>query len=198
MIDTRFIRAILFNALSTAAFIAAGSAMAASSGDVDPTAIAAVSPVENGYRLGAGDKIRISVYGEDGMTGEYLVSETGTISFPLIGDFPVGNRTVSETREALQERLSRGIVNNPRVSAQILSFRPFYILGEINRPGQYPYSIGLTINSAVATAQGFTYRASTRKVMITHAGEGIERAVRVQPGTRIMPGDTVRVVEKIF
>lgn len=198
MIHIRFVKAMLFSVLSTTAFAAAGAAMAGSSSDVDPAAITAASPVENGYRLGAGDKIRIGVYGEDGMTGEYLVSETGTISFPLIGDFPVGNRTVSEMREALQERLARGIVNNPRVSAQILSFRPFYILGEINRPGQYPYTIGLTINSAVATAQGFTYRASTRKVMITHAGEDTERAVRVQPGTRIMPGDTVRVVEKIF
>ena len=197
MINIRSFRAMLLIFLSTLCLSMVSSAATASDigrQDGGPLTVSR----DDAYLLGPGDKIRISVYGEDGMTSEYLVSEAGAISFPLIGDFPVGNRTVSQMCADLEKRLAEGIVNKPRISAQILEFRPFYILGEINRPGQYPYSLGLTLYSAVATAQGFTYRASTHKVMITHAGDGIERVIRVRPDTRIHPGDTIRIVEKFF
>jgi len=150
------------------------------------------------YRLGPGDKIHIIVYDEASMTGDYTVSARGTVSFPLIGDVPAGGETIAGFRAALESRLSKGILNDPKVAAEIVEYRPFYILGEVNKPGQYPYSIGLTVYSAVATAQGFTYRANTHKVLITHAGENVERRVRINAATRIMPGDTVRVLERFF
>jgi len=150
------------------------------------------------YRLGPGDKIHIIVYDEASMTGDYTVSARGTVSFPLIGDVPAGGETIAGFRAALENRLSKGILNDPKVAAEIVEYRPFYILGEVNKPGQYPYSIGLTVYSAVATAQGFTYRANTHKVLITHAGENVERRVRINAATRIMPGDTVRVLERFF
>jgi len=150
------------------------------------------------YELGPGDKIHITVYDEQGLTGDYLVSSRGMVSVPLIGDFPAAGQTISDFRIALQNRLAKGILNDPRVAAEIVEYRPFFILGEVNKPGQYPYSVGLTVYSAVATAQGFTYRANTHKVMITHAGETDEHRVRVSAATRIMPGDTVRVLERFF
>ena len=183
--------AMIVPALLMAAPAAPGVAAPAGSDGADTA-----QPMD--YRLGPGDKIRITVYDETSMTGDYIVSARGTISFPLIGDVPAGGETISGFRAALESRLAKGILNNPRVAAEIVEYRPFFILGEVNKPGQYPYSIGLTVYSAVATAQGFTYRANTHKVLITHAGESVERRVRIDAATRIMPGDTVRVLERFF
>jgi polysaccharide export outer membrane protein len=158
----------------------------------------ASSAVAPDYRLGSGDKLRISVYDEEGMTGEYQVSELGIISFPLIGDYPAGGKTVPQLRADLERRLGSGLLNDPKVTAEVIAFRPFYILGEVTKPGMYPYTPGLTLYSAVATAQGFTYRANQRKVMITRAGETEETKVEVTAATRINPGDTIRIREKIF
>ncbi|MFZ3485064.1 polysaccharide biosynthesis/export family protein [Sphingomonas sp. 3-13AW] len=169
-----------------------------------PPGIAQVAPapgtsaVAADYRLGAGDKLRISVYDEEGMTGEYQVSELGIISFPLVGDYPAGGKTVPQLRAELERRLGNGLLNEPKVTAEVIAFRPFYILGEVNKPGMYPFTPGLTLYSAVATAQGFTYRANARKVMITRAGETRETKVKVTADTRIQPGDTIRIREKIF
>lgn len=150
------------------------------------------------YHLGPGDKLRISVYDEEGMGGEYQVSERGTISFPLVGDYPAGGKSVPELRADIERRLGERLLKNPKVTAEVIAFRPFYILGEVNRPGTYPYTPGLTLYSAVATAQGFTYRANARKVLITHAGETAETKVTVTTATPVLPGDTIRVREKIF
>lgn len=150
------------------------------------------------YRLGPGDKLRIVVYDEEGMSGEYQVSERGTISFPLVGDFPATGKTVPELRTGIEQRLASGLVNEPKVTAEVTNFRPFYILGEVNKPGMYPYTPGLTLYSAVATAQGFTYRANSRRVLITHAGTTAENNVTVKAATRVQPGDVIRVREKFF
>ncbi|MBB3911835.1 polysaccharide biosynthesis/export family protein [Sphingomonas desiccabilis] len=170
-----------------------------------PVAAQVAAPPQQGalaaaadYRLGSGDRLRISVYDEEGMTGEYQVSELGIISFPLIGDYPAGGKTVPQLRADLERRLGSGLLNDPKVTAEVIAFRPFYILGEVNKPGTYPYTPGLTLYHAVATAQGFTYRANSRKVMITRAGETKETKVEVTAATRIQPGDTIRVREKIF
>lgn len=165
---------------------------------VQPDPAGAAAPGLTDYRLGPGDKIRLTVYDEQGLTGEYIVSAHGTISVPLIGDFPANGETISDLREALAARLAKGILNDPKVAAEVVEYRPFYILGEVNKPGQYPYSVGLTVYSAVATAQGFTYRANTRNVLVTHAGETTETRLRISAATRIMPGDTVRVLERFF
>lgn len=183
-------------AMALAALLAVSPSLpsAAAAGAADVGASAALPS----YELGPGDKIHITVYDEQGLTGDYLVSSRGMVSVPLIGDFPAAGQTISDFRIALQNRLAKGILNDPRVAAEIVEYRPFFILGEVNKPGQYPYSVGLTVYSAVATAQGFTYRANTHKVMITHAGETDEHRVRVSAATRIMPGDTVRVLERFF
>ena len=150
------------------------------------------------YRLGAGDKIRIIVYNETTLTGEFIVAPSGTIALPLIGTVNALDRTVGDLEVAIAAKLREGYVRDPRVSIEVLTYRPFYILGEVNHPGEYPYTAGLTVTRAVATAQGYTYRANTRRVFIKHAGDTTEARYPADGGTLVMPGDIIRVTERLF
>jgi protein involved in polysaccharide export with SLBB domain len=127
------------------------------------------------YRLGPGDKVRVIVYGEQDLTGEYFVSGAGTVSLPLIGILSVSGHTLDQFKADVEDAYRKGYLKDPSVAVEVLSYRPFYILGEVNKPGEYPYTNALTVLNAVATAEGFTYRANTRVVFIKHAREKIER-----------------------
>lgn len=152
------------------------------------------------YTLGPGDKLRITVYGEDTLTGEYKVSADGAISFPLIGNVPVSGKTITDLQSELTTKLGSGYFENPRVSAEILDYRPYYILGEVNRPGQYEYAAGLTIQQAVAAAGGFTYRANDDRIFLKRALDTSEKLVDLEknPSFLVQPGDTIRVGERFF
>jgi len=149
------------------------------------------------YKLAADDKVKVTVFGEEALTGTFLVGSDGNISYPLLGSVPAKGLTLAQLTQQLTTRLG-GSVKNPRVSADIAEYRPFFILGEVNRPGQYPYRTGMTVNSAVATAGGFTYRANQKRVLIQHLGEAGERRYELSAGLPILPGDTVRVGERYF
>lgn len=166
-----------------------------------------VPPVDAGgaaiasrYALGAGDKLRITVYNEAALTGEYAVTDNGTIAFPLIGGVPVLGKSVEGVEQAIREKLSAGYVSDPRVSAEVINYRPFYILGEVTKPGEYPYSVGLTVVQAVAAAGGFTYRANRRRVVLRRAADPEEHSVDIAGGKPplVLPGDTIRVGERYF
>ncbi len=151
------------------------------------------------YRLGANDRIRVTVYGEDDLSGEYEVDAAGVVSLPLIGEVQVLNFTVRQFERQVEERFADGYLVNPRVNAEVATYRPFYILGEVNNAGQYPYEPGMTIVKAVTTAGGFTYRANRRRVFITRrGGQDEEVAVPASSVVPIMPGDVIRVPERIF
>ncbi|MBI1403128.1 MAG: polysaccharide export protein [Porphyrobacter sp.] len=152
------------------------------------------------YRLGPGDKLRITVYGEETLSGEYGVTGAGDVSFPLIGNIPVEGRTIEDLQAELTTRLGNGYIADPRVSAEIIDYRPYYILGEVARPGQYDYSVGLTVEQAIAAAGGFTYRANDKRVFLKRALQTREAIVDLQkyPGFRVRPGDTIRVGERFF
>jgi polysaccharide export outer membrane protein len=150
------------------------------------------------YRLGSGDKLRITTYGEAALTGEFFVSAAGIVSLPLIGDVDARNLTVAEFRSKAEAMLRNGFLLNPSVSVEVLTYRPFYMLGEVSKPGEYAYTSGLTVMNAVATAGGFSYRANTRQVYIRHQNESTEREYPMAPQTVIQPGDTVRVKERFF
>jgi protein involved in polysaccharide export with SLBB domain len=150
------------------------------------------------YKLGPGDKLRIITFDEPQLTGEFLVDSTGTVSLPLIGEVPANGRTVGEVQGDIVGRLKDGFIKEPSVSIEVLTFRPFYILGEVNKPGEYPYTSDLTVMNAVATAGGFTYRANEHRVLIKHQGESTEERVILTPTTKVRPGDTIRVVERYF
>ncbi len=150
------------------------------------------------YVLGPADKVRITVYGEPALTGEYFVSSSGTVNVPLAGDVQAGGKTLSVFRDSVVKALEDGYLKDPKVSVEVLTFRPFYILGEVVKPGQYPYTTGLTVFNAVATAGGFTYRANTHKVLIKRANNGGEQEYPLTSQTTIAPGDTIRIPERFF
>lgn len=150
------------------------------------------------YRLGVADKVRVTVFGEAALTGEFLVGGNGKISLPLIGETQASGMTIGQFQEEVAAALRNGFITEPRVSAEVLNYRPFYILGEVGSPGEYPYTNSLTVLNAVATAGGFTYRADKRLVFIKRAeGEG-EEEFPLTTATRVAPGDTIRIRERLF
>jgi polysaccharide export outer membrane protein len=164
-----------------------------------PSTGVASSAVQSDYKLGAGDKIRIIVFGEESLTGEFLVpGGAGQIAFPLIGDVQAGGLTVSEMQQEVEAKLKDGYLKLPHVSIEVLNYRPFYILGEVTKPGEYPYTNGLTVVNAVATANGFTYRADTHHVYIRRAHEARESEYPLTSSVIVAPGDTIRIRERFF
>lgn len=150
------------------------------------------------YRLASADKVRIDVFGEDALGGEFVINAEGKVALPLIGEVQAAGLTVAQLQDAATQALSQGYLNQPRVTAQVLTYRPIYILGEVNRPGEYPYVPDLTVLNAVATAQGFTYRANTRRIFVRRAGSQTEEPQPLTADTRVSPGDTLRIGERYF
>ena len=149
------------------------------------------------YQLGSGDRLRVIVFGEADLSGEFDVDGTGVVAFPLIGQVDAAGLTVRQFEMRVAEKLSDGYLMDPRVSAEVLNYRPFYIYGEVETPGEYPYTTGMTVVNAVAVAGGYTYRANTGTVYISR-DEGGEVAYPVSPQVKISPGDVVRVPERYF
>lgn len=175
--------------------LGASGALLASCGTVPATPIDVAQPTE--YRLGAGDQLRITVFNEAELTGQYVVGSQGMISYPLVGDVRAAGLTIVEFTENLRQSLLE-FIRSPNVSVEIMNYRPFFILGEVQRPGTYPYSANLTVLNAVATAGGFTYRANRSRVFIRHAGEQEEHSYPLTIATPVLPGDTVRIGERLF
>lgn len=149
------------------------------------------------YRLGAADQLRITVFNEPGLTGQFVVGSQGTVAYPLVGDVQAAGLTVAEFTTSLRTKLET-YVRTPSVNVEVANYRPFFILGEVTRPGTYPYSVDLTVMNAVAIAGGFTYRANQHRVYIRRASETTEHAYDLTVSTPVMPGDTVRIGERIF
>ncbi len=150
------------------------------------------------YRLDAGDKLRVVVYGQEGLTNTYAIDAGGSITMPLIGAVPARGRTPAGLASEISGRLRNGYIRDPSVAVEIESYRPFFILGEVAAPGQYPYVPNMSVESAVAIAGGFSPRARRDVVTLTHSdGAGSSRVV-VPLGTPLNPGDTVLVGERWF
>lgn len=182
-----------------AALAALGAGACASDGDDAPAAAAAAQSavtVESGYRLGPGDELRVIVYGEEGLSGEYAVDGSGVVSMPLLGQVQVGGLTLRELETQLTESLDANYLRNPSVTAEVLNFRPFYIIGEVMAGGEFPYKDGISVLNAVAIAGGYTFRARERGIKINRAGETIQ--VREPATTPVMPGDVITVPERFF
>ncbi|WP_174556569.1 polysaccharide biosynthesis/export family protein [Bradyrhizobium canariense] len=153
---------------------------------------------DNAYRLDAGDKLRVVVYGQEGLTNTYAIDAGGSITMPLIGAVPARGRTPARLATEISSRLRNGYIREPSVAVEVESYRPFFILGEVAAPGQYPYVPNMTVESAVAIAGGFSPRAKRDQVTLTHTeGSGAMRTV-VPLGTPLNPGDTVLVNERWF
>nr|WP_321440771.1 polysaccharide biosynthesis/export family protein [uncultured Hyphomonas sp.] len=150
------------------------------------------------YTLGNGDQLRITIFGQPDLSGQFEVDGTGSISMPLIGQVEALGLTTPELESRIVEKLEGDYVLNPRVSAEVINYRPYYILGEVNRPGEYPYNSGLTVVNAVAAAGGWTYRARKNVVYIKSVNSNEEQAIELTTSTVVSPGDTIRIGERRF
>jgi polysaccharide export outer membrane protein len=163
-----------------------------------PVVVADPVRYDSAYQLDAGDKLRVVVYGQEGLTNTYAIDAAGSITMPLIGAVPARGRTPSGLAAAITAKLRNGYIRDPSVAVEIESYRPFFILGEVQAPGQYPYVPNMTVESAVAIAGGFTPRAKRNMVTVTHTDAGGSGRYVVPMGTSLSPGDTVFVGERWF
>ncbi len=150
------------------------------------------------YVLGVGDRLRLTVYGEDDLSGDYEVNSTGVVALPLIGNIQAAQLTVRAFEDTVRTKLASGYLRDPRVSVQVSNYRPFFILGEVAKPGSYPYVNGMNVLNAVAMAGGYTYRADKGDIVIVHANDPSKKEVKAREDAPVMPGDVVRVPERFF
>jgi protein involved in polysaccharide export with SLBB domain len=162
----------------------------------DPTTPAPGSPVE--LRLAPGDKLRVIVYGEDKVSGDFQIDNAGYLSLPLAGTIKGAGLTKSEMERDITIALKSQYLRNPKVTVDVVSYRPFYVLGEVKTPGEYPFRSGLNVLSAIAIAGGATYRANNSKVTIQRFGEAEATELPQSTSVLVMPGDVVRVPERFF
>jgi len=167
------------------------ASQAGPAGDAAPAAVSQ-------YRLDSGDELRVIVFGQERLSGTFRVDDAGAISMPLLPPVGVRGLTALETKAAIEQALSQTLLRNPNVSVQVATFRPFFILGEVNSPGQYPYVAGMTVETAVAIAGGYTYRANTSRARITRGGHATKQEFKADPTAAVFPGDTVFIRERFF
>ncbi len=158
-----------------------------------------VAPYAVAARLQTGDELKVIVFGEDALSGIYDISPAGTVSMPLIGPIMAAGRTRAEVEHALTQAYASGkFLQEPKITVSVVSFRPIYIFGEVATPGKYAYTSGLDVLTAVATAGGFTYRASRTSVLIRHPGEDVWQEYSLAAPLAIEPGDLIRIPERYF
>jgi len=150
------------------------------------------------YRLSVGDKLHLLVFGQDDVSGEFQIDGAGNITMPLLGQVHAASRTVSELQADITTALDRDYIVNPKVSIEVLNYRPFYILGQVASPGSYPYVTGMDVRQAVAIAGGFTPRARTSSVTVIR--QSAQGAVKIEatPDVPVFPGDTIEVQRRLF
>ena len=158
----------------------------------------AIAPFEMPYLLDSGDRLRVQVFGQEGLTNSYIVDSAGNIAMPLIGTVPARGTTTTELGRLIAARLRAGFIRQPSVSVEVELYRPFFILGEVNAPGQYPYVPNMTVEAAVAIAGGFAPRANKHNITLSrnYGGEIMRGKVPVDYPMR--PGDTITVRERWF
>ncbi len=176
-------------ALAAMAMLASGAA-----------ASAATPPAYGGtdYRLGANDKIKVTVFDESDLSGEFQIDATGFVRFPLIGQIKAGGLTAHDLEASIAAALAQGYLNDPKVAVEVSTYRPFYVVGEVLKPGEYPYANGMTAANAVALAGGYSPKAVKSVVYVRHQGDAEETRVAANDSIPVRPGDVVRIDSTTF
>ncbi|MEZ5898152.1 MAG: polysaccharide biosynthesis/export family protein [Hyphomicrobiaceae bacterium] len=149
------------------------------------------------YRLGIGDKLKVTVFGEDSLSGATEVNALGQVSLPLIGDMPAKGLALQELKDAIARRLADGYIKNPKVTVEMTNYRPIYVHGEVKNGGEFQFKNGVSLRDAVAMAGGYTYRADQSYIYIGREGEA-DVAVRMPTDVPVLPGDNIRIPERFF
>jgi polysaccharide export outer membrane protein len=150
------------------------------------------------YTLDSGDKLRVVVFGQEGLSASYSVDTSGRITMPLIGSVQARGLTTAGLQQSIVTHLRQGFVREPHVAVEVEAYRPFFILGEVTLPGQYPYVPNMSVETAVAIAGGYTPRAQKRRIEISRTVEGLTERKVVSPNYPVRPGDTVHIAERWF
>jgi len=150
------------------------------------------------YKLGSGDRVRVTVYGEEDLSGEFQVDSAGYIRLPLIGQVEASGHSAYQLEGSVEASLENGYLKNPRVNIEVTTYRPFYIIGQVNRPGQYAYVSNMSALDAIGLAGGFTDHAVESIVHIRHEGEAKEHDVAPNEAVKVRPGDVIRVDQTLF
>ena len=157
------------------------------------------APADHAYRLGAGDQLRVITFGEEKLTDDFRVNDSGTLSLPLVGSLQATGLTTGELETSLRTALAKAkLLNDPSVAIEVIAYRPIFILGEVSHPGQFPYQPGMTVVTAVAVAGGFTYRAVDDYVAVVRSLDGKPVEGRASRQSLLLPGDVVTVFERRF
>lgn len=156
----------------------------------------AAAPLE--MTLQSGDKIKVTVFGEDKISGEYEIDPGGFLSLPLAGTLKASGNSKIELEKIITGKLKSNYLKDPKVTVDVVSFRPIYVLGEVQKPGEYQFRSGLNVMSALAVAGGSTYRASNSRVMIQRFGEPALKEYALDPSVQVFPGDVIRLPERYF
>jgi polysaccharide biosynthesis/export protein len=168
-------------------------------GPIPATAIAYAPTADEGpYTLDSGDRLRVVVFGQEGLTNSYSVDASGHIAMPLIGPVLARGATTEQLSARIAEKLRQGFIREPHVAVEIEAYRPFFILGEVTQPGQYPYVANMTVETAVAIAGGFAPRAFRQTVILSRTIDGQQVRMTVPVTCPLRPGDTVNVQERWF
>jgi protein involved in polysaccharide export with SLBB domain len=181
-------------ALAVAALVCGCAANSLSDAEQKALAQAATAPA----KLQPGDKIRITVYGEDKLSGDYQLDQSGQISLPLAGTITAQGLTQAELEQALAKKFRTQYLKDPKVTVTVATLEPFYLMGEVQKPGQYPYQSGLNVLTALAIAGGPTYRANRTTVQIQRRGETSMREYPISTSVPVLPGDVIKVPERYF
>ena len=192
-------RALCFAALMWTLGVAAAHAQtsAAPPGPANSASVRAPT-LEDTYKLDVGDKLRVIVFGEADLSGEFQVDDGGFIRLPLIGQIRAAGLGLHDFEGSVKSALEEGYLKNARVSIEVVNYRPFYILGQVNKPGEYPFVNGMTVLNAVALAGGYTYRASESNIYVRRKGAAKEQQLPADQTTKVFPGDIVRIPERFF
>lgn len=151
------------------------------------------------YLLEPGNRVRLIVFGETNLSGDFTVDPVGNISLPLIGNVPASGVTAKQLAKRIEDLLKKdSYMQDPRVAVEVQTFRPFYVLGEVRQPGEFPYMTGMTVLSAIAKAGGYDYRAREGDVVLVRFVEGEQTEYKASERTPILPGDIVRVLQRRF
>jgi polysaccharide export outer membrane protein len=156
------------------------------------------APLVSEYKLGPGDKVHVTVYDETDLSGDFQVDSLGYVRLPLIGQIKAAGRSAFQLERAVSDALLDGYLKNPRVAIEVTAYRPFYILGQVNKPGQYAYVSNMSALDAVAVAGGFTDHAVESSVYLRHENQTKETLVPANETVKIQPGDVVRVEQTAF
>lgn len=179
--------------MAVAAVVVALPLFACSTGSNLPLLQTSAAELQN-YRLGPGDQLTIRVAGAEDVSGDFTVGDNGSVAMPLIGDVKASGMTRAQLEQEITEKLAQGYIKNPHVAVAVAKYRPFYIYGEVAKPGEYPYASGMRVLNAVATAGGYTYRANQNYVVVSRHGQ----EAKALGSTPIEPDDVIEVPERYF